>query len=295
MERSDIDTLSLRYLYHGGTVKNGKHINYFRWKKHGDLYYYDPNSERSKAIAKAKAIREASWEKHIKDFPEVTEEFKNAVRQIDFSPVYLLIDELTTFWDEIVWLTRNGWKPSDITLKYLNLFDLHYIRKTEYTRQLRIKYGYKPSKRRQLLRSDKLCYTPTSRRSFIKFNGEKIYSRWYPIKRHQDIGYKFNDLLGFIMEDPESKYKGDGRGRYRYVRKSLKRYLKDKYDNCQLCGKWIKNSEKKTDHIIPATFGGPSHLWNLSILCRKCNQNKWHLLIPELVLQAVGKLRDSIN
>lgn len=43
-------------------------------------------------------------------------------------------------------------------------------------------------------------------------------------------------------------------------------------EKCAHCGKKTKNLT--LDHIIPQRHGGPHALWNLQLLCRRCNLKK---------------------
>jgi len=43
---------------------------------------------------------------------------------------------------------------------------------------------------------------------------------------------------------------------------------------CQLCGKILKDSEIKIDHIIPFSKGGSTEESNLRVLCEDCNRKK---------------------
>jgi len=57
-------------------------------------------------------------------------------------------------------------------------------------------------------------------------------------------------------------------------RKMFLRIVRRDNQTCQLCGKILKDSEIRIDHIIPFSKGGPTEESNLRVLCEDCNRKK---------------------
>ncbi|HEX6368523.1 MAG TPA: HNH endonuclease signature motif containing protein [Longimicrobium sp.] len=53
----------------------------------------------------------------------------------------------------------------------------------------------------------------------------------------------------------------------------LKVVRRDDY-TCQICHRRVPDNEIEFDHIIPFSFGGPTSVENLRLLCRDCNREK---------------------
>ena len=45
-------------------------------------------------------------------------------------------------------------------------------------------------------------------------------------------------------------------------------------NQCQACGKILRDDEIEFDHIIPVARGGSSEEWNLRVTCFDCNRTK---------------------
>ena len=43
---------------------------------------------------------------------------------------------------------------------------------------------------------------------------------------------------------------------------------------CQICYKYVPDTEVEFDHIIPYSNGGPTTVENIRLLCRSCNRIK---------------------
>ncbi|MBU3967659.1 MAG: HNH endonuclease [Euryarchaeota archaeon] len=45
-------------------------------------------------------------------------------------------------------------------------------------------------------------------------------------------------------------------------------------NQCQICGRTLKDSDIEFDHIIPISKGGSSEENNIRVTCLDCNRNK---------------------
>lgn len=124
---------------------------------------------------------------------------------------------------------------------------------------------------------------------------------------HRTLGARFVASLGDSIA-MQGKRPFDGQGRIIRTPTSIRKSVLVRDDcTCQFCGgDWplplsayskieppVSRSEDpqtffmtkgpEVDHIIPATYGGPSAAWNLWTLCHRCNQRKgWDLWPPAL-------------
>ena len=66
--------------------------------------------------------------------------------------------------------------------------------------------------------------------------------------------------------------------------------LGDGQHRCRYCMGWMPERLFAVDHVIPASRGGPSVLWNLVAACLSCNARKSDLLLHEwFPLQAAAR------
>ena len=54
----------------------------------------------------------------------------------------------------------------------------------------------------------------------------------------------------------------------------MMRVVRRDNNQCQICGKILKDNEIEFDHIIPISKGGSSEENNIRVTCLDCNRNK---------------------
>jgi 5-methylcytosine-specific restriction endonuclease McrA len=96
-------------------------------------------------------------------------------------------------------------------------------------------------------------------------------------------------------------YAGERQNKRRYVNKVVNGYymgrvlrspdareLLDREEiRCDACGAWVAG-RYHIDHIMPASRGGPSEVWNSQILCATCHKKKRDML-PDDWFAKIGK------
>lgn len=78
----------------------------------------------------------------------------------------------------------------------------------------------------------------------------------------------------FFVNEPLTETKELRRvGRY-IPRHIMLKVVRRDNNQCQICGKILKDNEIEFDHIIPLSKGGSSEEHNIRVICFDCNRNK---------------------
>ncbi|HEX6981544.1 MAG TPA: HNH endonuclease [Balneolaceae bacterium] len=110
---------------------------------------------------------------------------------------------------------------------------------------------------------------------------------------HYRLGKRLYRALKPVMDDPasnRSKSRGTRRGNVKAKDKRLI-YSRDN-KKCQFCD---QQQTIRIDHVIPLSFGGCNDVWNLQLLCKRCNQKKLNYLHPEAMRLAIKRLETIIK
>jgi 5-methylcytosine-specific restriction endonuclease McrA len=78
----------------------------------------------------------------------------------------------------------------------------------------------------------------------------------------------------FFVNEPFTETEERRRIGRRIPRHIMMRVVRRDNNQCQLCGKVLKDDEIEFDHIIPVALGGSSEEQNLRVACFDCNRSK---------------------
>jgi hypothetical protein len=78
----------------------------------------------------------------------------------------------------------------------------------------------------------------------------------------------------FFSAEPFTETKEDRRIERTIPREVMLKVVRRDGQMCRICHKNVPDDEIEFDHVIPHSFGGPTHAENLRLLCRKCNRKK---------------------
>lgn len=85
----------------------------------------------------------------------------------------------------------------------------------------------------------------------------------------------------FFVKEPFTE-SSESRRISRYIPMAIKlKVVRRDNNQCQVCGRILKDEEIQFDHLIPYSKGGPSDIDNLRVICEKCNKKKSNKLIRE--------------
>jgi len=74
------------------------------------------------------------------------------------------------------------------------------------------------------------------------------------------------------------------------VIKSVRNRVTERDDStCQKCGKHLDPDDVTIDHMIPRRVGGPAKMWNLQVMCGRCNRAKGSRLEEDAIMDAVER------
>jgi hypothetical protein len=125
---------------------------------------------------------------------------------------------------------------------------------------------------------EKKAYSGKRKETFEKevkeFNPNK-----YPIKHSKDELQKACSVFGhlcpvFFVNEPFTETEELRRVDRNILRHVMLRVVRRDNNQCQLCGKVLKDNEIEFDHIIPISKGGSSEENNIQITCFDCNRDK---------------------
>jgi len=101
----------------------------------------------------------------------------------------------------------------------------------------------------------------------------------YPIRHPKSILEKQCSIFGhlcpvFFVNEPLTETNEYRRISRNIPRNIMLRIARRDNNQCQICGKILKDSEIEFDHIIPISKGGSSEENNIRLSCKDCNRNK---------------------
>lgn len=250
------DDIIKRELVRTTHQKEGKKAGIYYRKRHTKRFQYELSNEIDRENARNKAInliKYAYWHKEfMRDYPEPTFLLIYIIGKTNFSHIYSVVNEVKYFQE-----------LKDEVKKDRNYWEV-------------------PNKNLIKILKEKF-------RAYLPHHFD-VATHFYLSKVEQGLNEKLYKSFGPLLEDRHSNFRDGRHGRKRFVPKGLKEFVFERDTGiCQHCG--IKASEKRTDHIIPVTFGGPSTKWNLQLLCRDCNQRKLHQLETKELKLAIERLR----
>ncbi|MDD5415415.1 MAG: HNH endonuclease [Candidatus Daviesbacteria bacterium] len=125
---------------------------------------------------------------------------------------------------------------------------------------------------------EKKAYSGERKKIFEK-EVKEFKSDNYPIKHSKDDLQKACSVFGhlcpvFFVNEPfteTEKLRRVGRNIPRHV---MLRVVRRDNNQCQLCGKVLKDNEIEFDHMIPVSKGGSSEENNIQVTCYDCNRDK---------------------
>ena len=84
----------------------------------------------------------------------------------------------------------------------------------------------------------------------------------------------------FFMNEPLTETQDLRRIGHRVPRSVMLRVVRRDNNQCQTCGKVLKDDEIEFDHIIPVSKGGSSEEHNVRVACLECNRTKSARYVP---------------
>lgn len=83
----------------------------------------------------------------------------------------------------------------------------------------------------------------------------------------------------FFVNEPFTETREKRRVGRRISRSVILRVVRRDNNQCQICGRVLRDDEIEFDHIIPVSKGGSSEEHNVRVTCLDCNRNKGDTLI----------------
>jgi len=117
------------------------------------------------------------------------------------------------------------------------------------------------------------------RRLFFEKEVEDFNPTEYPVKHDSHDLEKQCSIFGhlcpvFFVNEPLTETKEKRRiGRY-IPRHIMLKVVRRDNNQCQVCGRVLKDDEIEFDHIIPMSKGGSTEEHNLRLTCFDCNRDK---------------------
>ena len=101
----------------------------------------------------------------------------------------------------------------------------------------------------------------------------------YPIKHNKDAKLKSCNIFGhqcpvFFVNEPVTETRDLRKIGRNISRDVMIRVVRRDNNQCQECGKLVKDNEIEFDHIIPVSKGGSSEEQNIRLTCMDCNRKK---------------------
>lgn len=122
-----------------------------------------------------------------------------------------------------------------------------------------------------IARLRRLCYVSALAQELVRFDTQRMHNA-----EISGIEYQQGTLAGY----------------------EVRQFLLEKWNRtCVYCG--AKNTPLEVEHIVPRSRGGSDRVSNLTLACRKCNQDKGHQTAaefgyPNVQAQAQQPLRDTV-
>lgn len=106
----------------------------------------------------------------------------------------------------------------------------------------------------------------------------------YPVKHSRDDLEKACSVFGhlcpvYFVNEPFTETSELRRISRNIPRHIMLRVVRRDNNQCQRCGKILKDSEIEFDHIIPLSKGGSSEENNIRVTCLSCNRSKSNKLL----------------